>query len=546
MHTMKTVKYILSIFLAAALVALTSCKDYLELESKTNITDNWLYSTPEGLSRAVTALYDLDRKLAKPSEDNNDLYVVQMLDYCTDLMVFRAGTAAALARLVNLLPNNPLIEGLWKHYYNIIGKSNEIISAAESMGLDNPVTYRAWAEAKFFRGRAYFELYKRYERLYLNITPTSPDNLQRDFVPASKEDVFERIRIDLDDAISGLSWELPSGTSGAQYGRVTVAAAKHVRAQFAMWEEDWNTAIEQCEDIFEHTATCALEAKPETAFLSGAELRSKEFLWTYQFSMELGGGGTGSTSLTGHRLGLTTLPTYHALGAYFTIAADMGGYAWGRVYPNTYLLSLFDKDKDSRYKEMICTQLICNKPNTATYGQPYDMELSRGKSEYITSTHFFSKKYFDCWTNADQPDRTSSFKDLPVLRMGETALMCCEAYFHRDGGGSADALRWYNKTWQRAGNAEERGPLTLDMILDEYARECYFEGVRWPLLKRLGLLGERVRLHAGDSKTDDPYLDTDYTHARQNFVDGMHEVWPIPQSQIDLMGKSFPQHEAWN
>ncbi|MDE5963538.1 MAG: RagB/SusD family nutrient uptake outer membrane protein, partial [Alistipes sp.] len=354
------------------------------------------------------------------------------------------------------------------------------------------------------------------------------------------------IRTDLTDAADNLAWETPEGASAAQHGRVTKAVAKHVRAQFAMWEEDWDTAIDACEEIFAHPELFDMEKRPEDVFLSGIELRSKEVLWAYQFSTNLGGGATGSTTLTGHRLGLTTLPVYHGLGKYFTIASDMGGYGWGRVYPNTYLLSLFDKEKDSRYTKLICTELICNNRSDASYGKPYDLELSKGKSEYITNLHFFTKKYFDCWSNADQPDLRSSFKDLPVYRLGETALMCCEAYFHRDGGSSADALKYYNKTWQRAGNDAENSPLTLDMILDEYARECNFEGVRWPLLKRLGILADRVHEHAGDSKSEDPYLDRDYTEPRVNFITGKHELWPIPQSQIDMMGKNFPQHEVWN
>ncbi len=51
------------------------------------------------------------------------------------------------------------------------------------------------------------------------------------------------------------------------------------------------------------------------------------------------------------------------------------------------------------------------------------------------------------------------------------------------------------------------------MLLDEYARELHFEGVRWSLLKRLGILGERVRQHGGDLMLEDPYLDKDMPNA---------------------------------
>lgn len=123
--------------------------------------------------------------------------------------------------------------------------------------------------------------------------------------------------------------------------------------------------------------------------------------------------------------------------------------------------------------------------------------------------------------------------------------MASEAYFHKEGGASAKAIEYYNETWERAGNEYFNGPLTLDILLDEYARELNFEGVRWPLLKRLGLLEERVKLHAGDKKVDDPLLNKDYIEARNNFK-YFHWYWPIPQSEIDQMGKeNFPQNEGY-
>ena len=317
----------------------------------------------------------------------------------------------------------------------------------------------------------------------------------------------------------------------------------HVRAQLAMWEQDWNKAISLCEEIFDHPATCALAANQEEVFLSGPDLNSKEMLWTLQYSKNLGGGGTGTTTLKGHDLAWNTLPQYHGLDG-FVYAANMGGAGKGRIYPNTYLLSLYDKTLDTRYARMFGTQFVYNDPSHPKFGTVLDPK-SIG-SKYMQYAHPFTKKYFDCWNNADQPDLLSSFKDLPVYRMGETALIACEAYFHRDGGASTDALRFYNATWERAGNLHENGPLTLDMILDEYARECCFEGVRWPLLKRLGLLAERVKLHGGDTKADDPCLDKAYDQPRKNFVAGKHDVWPIPQSFIDLVGAdNFPQHESW-
>ena len=95
-----------------------------------------------------------------------------------------------------------------------------------------------------FRGHAYFELWKRFERLYLNTLPTTVDNLVRDYKPASTEEIFNQIKGDLEDAIATLAWDIPN----KDYGRITKAVAKHVRAQVAMWEKDYDKAIKECED----------------------------------------------------------------------------------------------------------------------------------------------------------------------------------------------------------------------------------------------------------------------------------------------------------
>lgn len=548
---MKQISYRI-VALLCLMATSTSCVDYLELESKTDVTSAWLYSSPEGLELATVALYSLDRNIAAANGESVN-YAVQMLDFNTDLMVQRQGTADAIWKLQGFDATNSVVSGTWDHWYRIIGKANEIIAAARELGLDNESVLRSYGEACFFRGRAYFELYKRFDRVYLNTEQTTADNVVRVFTPASTEDLFEVICDDLDAAIEALDWELPVGPNGAEYGRATKGAAKHVRAQVAMWQKDWNTAITHCEDIFANTATCEMEPRMSDVFLSGENLRSKEILMAYHFSKNLGGGGSSNNGvLNGHYVNAIVLPSYHRLKVggkdFLQVDSKYGGNCFGRVYPNSYLLSLYDREKDNRYTEMIGRgdQYVGNIPDNPNFGVSLDMSKVNGTRDYIGSAHPYTKKYFDQWTNTLDPSVKSSFKDLPIYRMGETALMCCEAYFYRDGGASEGALRYYNKTWERAGNEKQTAPLTIDMILDEYARECCFEGVRWALLKRHGLLAERVRAHGGDSKSDDPALDRDYIDVRRNFVEGKHETWPIPQDQIDLMGEeNFPQHDSW-
>lgn len=519
-----------------------SCSDLLNLESKTDVTNNYLFTTPEGLNTAVTGLYSLARELPGGADNNeSNLYIVTMCDFNTDIAILRAGVSTSIGRLnTSFTPSTGDVNKFWKHHYGIIGKANEIIVAAEALGLDDSDVLHAWSEAKFFRGRSYFELWKRFDRLYLNVTPTTVDNLKREYKPASHEELMTLMTTDLDDAMKGLDWSLPQNNGNVLYGRVTKATAKHVRAQVAMWESDWDTAIEECEDIFKQEGIYSMEKKAENVFNS-ADLKSPEVLWSFQYSQNLGGGGSG-TPVAGHRISIQTTTRINKIAGCIN-TADQGGYGWGRIYPNTYLLSLYDQAKDTRYNELFVHRFKYNDPNSPKYGELIPLTKS---SSYCETLHFMSKKYFDQWTMADNPDRTTGFKDLIVYRLAETYLMAAEAYMRRDGGMSTDALRCYNKTWERAGNDKFAGPLTQDILLDEYARELNFEGVRWPLLKRLGLLGERVKAHYGETKAENPYLDKDYAECRTSFVVGKHECWPIPQEQIDLMGKeNFPQNENW-
>ena len=534
-------KTILRIFPAAilALATLSGCTDkWLYPESQTAPTSEFLFTNAEGLQKAIIGLYMKDRGIVYDSDENEgngDVYVVTMMDYCTDLMVFRAGTAASFARLDNYKSDSGHFQQYWNRHYSIIGKANEIIARAKELDLSDPEVGWPYGEACLFRARSYFLLYQRFERLYLTTEPTTVDNaFGRTFRAASKEEIFTQIKADLAEAEKYLDWNYP------QRGRLNKAVAKHIRAQVAMWEEDWDEAIKQVDEIFTKDTYHHMDTDTWTIF-DGADLSSPEILYCFQYSQNPGGGNTVSGGVVkGHRISLVVTPMYRSEGGMI-MTNEYGGYGWGRVYPNSYLLSLYDKANDRRYTDLFVHGYKFNDPKNAKYGQDYVPT----KANYIGRGHPATKKYMDFgYTHPDEPDKTTSFKDMPVYRLAETALIGCEAYFHKDGPASTDALKYYNMTWERAGNAHFDGPLTLENILEETARECHFEGVRWNQLKRLGLLAERVRAHAGDSKADDPMLESDYDQPRKNFKDERDWRWPIPLKQLDQM-PGFGQNPGW-
>lgn len=530
--------------IAAASLALVplSCRQDLFLESETSVTINFLNTSKEGLQRAIAGLYVYERDNIVDNSDEKGIVLLPMImDFNTDIFLFNAGNWAALGRLETLAPDSGVLEDYWKFWYAIIGRANEIIASAKNLGLDDPDVAACYGEACIFRARAYYALWTRFERIYLNTEPTTSSNLEREYAPASKAEVFKLMKDDLDDAIRYLSYELPVLNNNVMYGRYTKAVARHVRAQVAMWENDWDEAIVQCEKIFtEGKAYNKLEARPEYVFAS-ENLRSPEVLYSYQFSKNIGGGGvTQGTSLKGHPISVYVTSRYSSESG---CVADpkQGGFGYGRNLPNMHLLNMYGP-KDTRKNKYFINTFKYNDPASPKYGQDIVPVKS---ATYITNLHPMSVKHADFWTNEDDPERKTSFRDLIVYRLAETYLICSEAYFHK--GDNENAVKYFNATYRRAGNTSFSGTLTLEDILDECARELNFEGVRWPQLKRLGLLATYCNTWSGETMAENPYLDKDYIHARNNFVAGKHEVWPIPSNQILLMGGSdkYPQNEGW-
>ena len=528
---------------AALVLCLASCgTKSLDVESQTSITTEFLYSTPEGLSRAAVALYNKDRTLLCEYGGTKDQVPAGavMFDYSTDIMVFRGGMNAIIARHSGVSASTSIITAYWNILYQIVGKANEIIYYAKVLDpdLDNPLVKRAYGEAACFRARAYFELYKRFENIYINTLPTTVDNMEgRIYRPSSKKDVFTLIKKDLAEAIQDLDWTAPKD----EPGRLTKAVAHHIRAQLAMWEEDWQTAIDNCEEIFE---SGHYEMLPKmTDVFTGADLNHSEAIYVYQFSSNAGGGIIVRNGVAyGHYASIYTVARYWRQDG-LKECLEYGGKGQGYLFPNTYLLSLYDKAKDNRYKEMFIHELRYIDASILPEGANLNDVVVFPASTYIAGGHPYSFKYADKWSNVGNPSQESSFRDIIIYRLAETYLMAAEAYFHKEGGSSEKALEYYNKTYERAMGEKFTGPLTLEAILDETARELHLEGVRWNQLKRLGLLAERVKLHGGDSKAEDPKLDKDYIEPRQNWDDRWWR-WPIPQSAIDVM-PGYPQNAGW-
>lgn len=530
---MKAFKMFTVVVLVSGSFLLISCsEDWLKEEHETRLTVEAIYNTPEGLADAAVGLYYLNRQLLRTGNNNwSEMYAGLVRG--TDIEVSREGPLGSAAyayyrpQEINTYRYH---QRFWDMYYGIIGKANEIIYHGEKLDSDDEKAQRAIAEARYFRAFSYLFLYERFENIYLNTIPVTPDNIEeeRNYAPAPKEDVFTLITSDLDAAIQDLDI-----TDLGEPGRITKGAARHVRMLAALWEEDWDQAIEQGEAM-EASGMYALMPLDE---LFGSEdyILHTEAITTWQYYEGLGGADyAGQWGYSGHRLKALFIPEYHRRngGVYTEVN---GGFGLGWLYPNAYLLSLYDQGTDKRYVVFYRHEYYYTDESAASEEglQVGDSIPLRGTVEDdFRFLHAGLRKFEDVTTYPVTDSK--GFSDIMQYRYAQTCIHMAEAYLRI--GNMEKALEWFNKTWMRAGNPERVLPIDLEDIRDEHARELGLEGHRWTFLKRIGASQSQITQFAGE----EPYN----TEARTNWKPH-HVRWPIPQEQLIIFGDGYPQNEGY-
>lgn len=507
----------------------TGCKDQLMEESETTLTLVELYSTPQGLEKAMTGLYILEQRGPRDGAWWDGAEMLSVIGG-TDITVMNGGPGNGYRTYdpIEMQNGDGMAFTWWKYHYSVIGKANEIIFYGEKIAATHPEVRHTIAEARYFRAHSYFWLFRRYDRIWLNTEPTTPENVDqaRDYRPAKAEDIYALVNADLDYTIENIS------KTARDPGKISETLARHIKTDVALWQQNWPEAIKQAEEIFKRTD---YNLVPLEQVFGSANLGHSEALYLLRSAK-------GGYDVYTNRMQSHFIPWYDKVCGERSF--ENGGWGWGWLYPNEYLFSLFDKTNDKRYKQYFKTEYIVTKvvPGMPAGTQPGDVVTvtEDNKSLYYTAFHPTTTKFVDPWT-VSSPDDGWSYKDFMVYRLAQTYLFAAEAYMR--AGDNGNALKYYNKTWERAGNTAFTGTVTEQLIMDEQARELGLEGHRWVFLKRIGKLLSQVRAHAGE---ENPYTGENYLLPRTNIKD--HNVrWPIPNGELNIMGKAnFPQNTGYN
>ena len=113
-------KKVFTIFILISLIISSCSKDFLDETAYTDVTLDFIYTTPEGLDAAMVSLYNVHRSFISNNQHNS--YRALVLPVKSDLAVVRVGEIGLFAWLrLGLAYLSRKFGSLFlKHYYKII------------------------------------------------------------------------------------------------------------------------------------------------------------------------------------------------------------------------------------------------------------------------------------------------------------------------------------------------------------------------------------------------------------------------------------------
>lgn len=361
-------------------------------------------------------------------------------------------------------------------YYRLaqeVSFCNSFISNASS--LDDPSVASFIAEARFLRAFAYYNLIDLYGNVPL-VTQISTE------LPAqnSREEIFNFIESELTEIQDNL---MESGAN--EYGRVDRVAAWALLSKLYLNADTWigqdrytdaityaNQVINSSYQINTVDANGNGSAYDEL-FLADNDSNGAqdEFIFALNFD--------GNSSRT---YGGTTFLVHAAIGGDMDAAAFGVNGGWSGLRTTKALVNKFDYAVTASDEDGNPTEWADQRAMFFTEGQ--SLEINTIANTFTDGYAVTKFKNIDSEGNAGS-DAGGDFvdTDLPIIRMAEIYLTYAEAVTRGGSGGSVEnAVGYINELRERAfGNSEgniSSADLTTDFILDERARELYWEGQR--------------------------------------------------------------------
>jgi hypothetical protein len=439
------------------------------------------------------------------------------------------------------------IEMVWVSLYQGINGINTVIAAADKLDMNPDLKSKRLAEMRFLRALYYFNLVRTFGPIPLDTMGTQSINTA--VVRTPVEDVYKQILSDLNYSDAYLPL-VPDDWGRASRGAAEMLLSKVylTRAYITKDPADYEKAASLSIKVI-NSGQYKLLNNYASIFDINNQVND-EVIWSVQYSKNPLLNGDGNNCHLYFSMRYDVFP-----GMKRTIDE---GRPYMRFTPTSFLLNLFDHTKDARYNGSFQTVWRSNNSSTipkdnsgnplysegdtATWLPGYEVsDAFRNSKPYtILTPSQYTNQFYPSLIKFKDPDRlsinqTQGTKDFIVFRLAEAYLIVAEAEYQL--GNLADAAEYINIVRKRAANTGyeqdmivSSNDVTLDLILDERARELAGEGKRWFDLVRTGQLVSRVQAYNADGKANiKPY----------------HVLRPIPTSEIDASSTKVEQNEGY-
>ena len=480
--------------LTVALVSINCSNDFIEVAPTENIAESDLltiYNNNEGAKSFVTAIYSNALSFSASSFSWNGLTSMTSDDADKGSDPGDTGTDKDKCDALTLDATSLSVQEVFETNYQGISKANIALNYLPKLDkADAPVVSRLTGEAKFLRALMYFNLVRCFGGVPIVDhvpVPSSATDTEMTLTRKSKEDVYKFIETDLLEAIDALPEK--SGYAISDLGRATKGAAHALLAKVYLYQGNWKGVKDQCVAITGYN----LVTDYATIWREVGE-DSVESIFEIR-----GYGGNPSQGIEGYMV---------SQGARGT-----SGWGWGFNTPTASLSNSYEAGDVRKDATIIFAGEI--------------MWDGRVVSALVANPRYNEKAYVSNTMETFNGDWETT-KNIRVLRYAEVLLMQAEA---ANESGSGDVTGPLNRVRNRAGllNTTATGQVALRAaIRAERRHELAFEHDRWFDIVRTG---QAKSVMAADGKT---------------FVEGKHELFPIPQKFITQANGKALQNPGYN
>ena len=404
-------------------------------------------------------------------------------------------------------PTNFIFNNIWNGHFNAIISANKAIDVLGKSTIDAPTKNRLLGEARFLRGFYYFNLVRFFGGVpkITSVPLPSEGNSAALNTRATAAEIYTVIIDDLQFAADNLPLK---GDAATQTGRANKGAAQAYLAKVYLYQKNWAKVLE---------LTNAVITSNKYALVT-------DYNFIFREKPVGGQGGTNNSESifevqTGINAGENAVSPLFSNGQGPRGRGGWNDLGFGFNTPTSDLSGFYEAGDTRRNGTIIFINPTVPAPGS-TGTVLWDGYRIPSKDS-VENDRYSYKAYHS--TIAESPQITNNKdtkpKNIRLMRYAEVLLMYAEASAMAGSGDGANKL---NQVRARANLAVTT--LSQANVWKERRTELAMEADRFFDLVRQGRAGVVLRAHG------------------KPFVDGKHELFPIPQAQRDLSGGRLTQN----